>query len=368
MESSPSTKVSSPVTSWGKAGEIESPAQNGHVKYNGNANLRPIPKSEAESISVNDGGEAKRLRSQGEEIAPPSTIAQDLGQWITRAGTQFTDSSSECENAGPLRYVGSLQQLSNDASQLPAASSLASRLRAGLGLAVKEGYRFLPRDKFNEILTSSAVRQELKTVFPAASEAELKGLTDKVYTASETRRGKTSSATHRRKLFALLSLMEMVPAIKDFIAAGIYDRDLPFIKEDNKASTVPFYYMYRWDGVRKQAASVPPPKRTPISCFSSWRDPDIEGFYTHQWQLLAPHFELGSLELYNFHDNIILPFIENTSDDWKEGGFSDVWRVKIHPAHWHVTTSSSSRPSSEVRTEPVCLPIFPWRPLGACKH
>lgn len=328
------------VTAWGKQGEIEPPSQNGHLK--------PNHKSDAESASVNDLGEAKRLQKNEEEIIQPSSnVSQDP---LAGAGTQFAESSSELENKRTSLYVESVQDLVNDVSPSPSspALSLASKLRAELkySLAGKDGRKFLPRDKFDEILTISAVRQELEThaVFRNADDGELKRLTDKVYKASMTEPGNHSSATHRRKLFALLSLMQMVPAIKEFIAAGIHDNDLPFIMEENKASAEPFYCMYRWHDIRKPGSSE---SRIPISCFSKWQDHQIEGFSTNQWQLLAPHFELGSVNIkpYNFHDNIILPFTEDTSDNWKEGGFSDVWQVKIHRAHWH-TSSQRAKPVS----------------------
>lgn len=320
--------------------EFELPSQSDQTQLNGSSKLA-IPKSEAGSTSVNDLGEARRLQSHDEDIAQSPTI--NTAQLVNRTGTQFTDSSGETENGDPSRYFGSIQEFSGEVARQPGTATLASRLRAELksSLAGKDGRKFLPRDKFDEILTRAAVRQELERYaeFRNGGEGQLTRLTDKVYKASMTEPGKPQSATHRRKLFALLALMQMVPSIKDFIEAGIHDSDLPFIMDENKETDSPFYCMYRWHDIRKGDSSG---IRKPIRCFFSWPDHQIEGFNTNQWQLLAPYFELGSLNLYNFPENIILPFIEDTSDTLKESGFSDVWMVRIHPAHHNHRSESVS--------------------------
>ncbi|KAK3313292.1 kinase-like domain-containing protein, partial [Apodospora peruviana] len=141
--------------------------------------------------------------------------------------------------------------------------------------------------------------------------------------------------THRRKLFALLALSEQVRSVKEFVDCGIHDSDLPFIMEESKSATGPFYLLYKWHDLRKSDGAD---SRKPISCFFSWQDSKLENFERNQWQLLAPYFELvgrgySKVEHYNFADKIILPFIEDSSDSSTEGGFSNVWRVKIHRAH-----------------------------------
>ncbi|KAM7220297.1 Protein kinase-like domain containing protein, partial [Rhypophila decipiens] len=311
-----------------------------------------VPKSEAESASVNDLGEARRLQNHDEEITQSSTT--NIAQLIDRAGTQFPDAPSELENGDATRYLGSLQELENgELSKRRPTASLASRLRAELksSLAGRDGRKFLPQDKFDEILTRAAVREELERhpELRQGGEGELTRLTDRIHKASMTERDNPDSATHRRKLFALLALMQMVPSIKDFIEAKIYDRDFPFIMEENKESDGPFYCMYSWHDLRK---GDKPAARKPIQCFVKWPDHQIEGFNTNQWQLLAPYFELGSLKLYNFQENIILPFIEDTSDSLKESGFSDVWRVKIHRAHHNhrpVSDDEAENPSYAIK-------------------
>jgi hypothetical protein len=62
-----------------------------------------------------------------------------------------------------------------------------------------------------------------------------------------------------------------------------------------------------------------------------------------QWSVQAPEFvqvadEIPHLEL---SDNIILPFTNDfRKDGFRTGGYSEVWSVRIHPAHQNLLKSN----------------------------
>ncbi|PMD33649.1 kinase-like protein, partial [Hyaloscypha variabilis F] len=72
-----------------------------------------------------------------------------------------------------------------------------------------------------------------------------------------------------------------------------------------------------------------------------WQWRDINDFCHAQWAFLAPVFD----ELhkhYELDDNDILPFIEDNEKFLRQGGYSEVWGVRIHQAHQLLRQSSAS--------------------------
>lgn len=199
---------------------------------------------------------------------------------------------------------------------------------------------YLPLDALNRIVTRERVFQELKHHDVRPSD-ELGSLTDKIWdivtspSSSESRKKKTT----RRRIFAILGLMEQFGEIVAFVDDDLYDSDLPF--ELSKGVRPGLLQLYRKD---KDG------NLNPIKLFEKWKAHELESFNTYQFQLTAPYFRLSTetkrkVRHYHFEENsIILPFIEDDEvrrgNSLSEGGYGDVWRVKIHPAHHNCCADS----------------------------
>ena len=59
---------------------------------------------------------------------------------------------------------------------------------------------------------------------------------------------------------------------------------------------------------------------------------ELEDFHRVRWQFMAPVLPFEKNVLWNFSDHVVIPVREFEAKG--DGGFSDVFRVKFHPAHW----------------------------------
>ena len=66
--------------------------------------------------------------------------------------------------------------------------------------------------------------------------------------------------------------------------------------------------------------------------FAGWPRHDIIEFYYIQWSFSAPMFDKLHKH-YEMDEHVIMPFVESEEDNARQGGYSEVWRVRIHPAH-----------------------------------
>ena len=122
-----------------------------------------------------------------------------------------------------------------------------------------------------------------------------------------------------RRLFAILAFIKQGAEIYSLLKEGVSDEDLPLErKRDGKGE----FTLRRMSGI-------------PIETFERWNEYDIEVFDRTQWWMIAPVFE--NTEHYELDDGVILPFIPfKTNPDTerkREGGYSEVYAVRIHPAH-----------------------------------
>ncbi|KAH7323473.1 kinase-like domain-containing protein, partial [Rhexocercosporidium sp. MPI-PUGE-AT-0058] len=123
-----------------------------------------------------------------------------------------------------------------------------------------------------------------------------------------------------RRLFATLVAINKVADIDLLLKEGITDEDLPFVRKPDSRRR---FALYRKGG-------------QVIKTFESWRDQDLEQFDRSQWWMMAPIFRLNE-GLQILDDNIILPFVPLGSLgeklEHKQGGYSEVYPVRVHPAH-----------------------------------
>jgi hypothetical protein len=303
----------------------------------------PNPQSSAGSRSsvVNDGGNAKYLA--GNKTSSYATFsrtfsrgsrADELGHVGAGVGEttdhpEFSEADFDQDEAPSQDKV----ERENSEDQFEELENLGESIRAALFQVSQEGERkkFLPNDALDRIITRKRVRQELSRHMEEPPK-KLDILTDKIWEITTPSPSKSlGKKTTRRKIFAILGLMDKVKDIIDFIQDGLHDRDLPFELLDGQRPMLRLY------GKGKDGNT----NRIPL--FDKWRAHELESFNNYQWELISPYFQLSTetnrkVLHYNFQNRIILPFIEDVERTGRaggraEGGFGDVWRVKIHPAH-----------------------------------
>ena len=308
----------------------------------------PIPQSSAGSRSsiVNDGGNAKYLT--GNKPSSHATFGRDsradeLGYVGAGVGdtTDHPDFSEADFDESEVPPQDTVEREGLD-YKLKGLENLGESIRAAFSPASQSGERkkFLPNDALDGIITKERVRQELGRQMSTPPK-ELDTLTDEIWEVMTPSASKSrGKETTRRKIFAILGLMDKVKDIIDFIRDELYDSDLPFELVDGPRPLLRLY------GKVKEGST----NRIPL--FDKWKPHELESFHNYQWGLMAPYFQLITeadrrVLHYNLRDGIILPFIEDVEQDTatgdrKKGGFGDVWRVKIHPAHHNCCEDTAS--------------------------
>jgi hypothetical protein len=194
--------------------------------------------------------------------------------------------------------------------------SLEGLIRTHMVKGMQDGHRFLPQDQLDKIMTAENIRRELRS----------HGITG--FTGIMDR-----TLESYKRIFAILCLMGKASSIIQFIEEGISDNDLPMDSGTPEAS----------ESAKESKNYRGTSRRTLHSL--SWRANEQELFKKYQWQILAPVFVHG--KDHRFEHQAIVPFlkinndVENDSEDSslpREGGFSVVRRVAIHPAHWRGQT------------------------------
>jgi hypothetical protein len=123
-----------------------------------------------------------------------------------------------------------------------------------------------------------------------------------------------------KQLFAILACINKGPEICSLLAEGISDTDLPFRRTDNNRE--PFELQ------RKGGESIETLKS------DKWTEDDLEQFGSKQFWMTAPIFE--DKRHYELHDNTILPFLHFEPSKIPmsiQGGYSEVYPVRVHPSH-----------------------------------
>jgi hypothetical protein len=141
-----------------------------------------------------------------------------------------------------------------------------------------------------------------------------------------------------RQLFAILASVKKGAEICDLLKEGVSDIDLPLKRRPNDQE--PFALQ------RKTGTS--------IKTLESWNEKELEKFDRIQWWMTAPVFE--DKEHYELDHNTVLPFIPFKSSaetmERKQGGYSEVYPVCVHPAHHQFWKCSESE---------VGIYYFSWR-------
>lgn len=208
----------------------------------------------------------------------------------------------------------SLVHSGDEIGEISAQKWLAKRLRASSCPSKASDVNFMPICEIEKILSREAVqevlKQEIGRLSGVEATAELEKLTQDI-----------CGVPSRRRLFALLLLGERAECIPCFVECDIDDTDLPFSAASN-TSELPDVYPRSNGKVQGR-----------LKCVKNWKTSEVEWLLDRQHVVASPFFDLapGNLFLYTLPNDTILPFIE--SEVAGEGGYANIWKVLIHPAH-----------------------------------
>lgn len=173
------------------------------------------------------------------------------------------------------------------------------------------GRLFIPDDAFRTILSQQAVLTELINHFPDLTALEVQKMATRITAAGQDLR--------LLRVFGVLLLLGQVERIVDFL--GQEEVALPLLD-----FTSP--------------------------CFGSWPQADVEAFEKLQWRFFSPVFSnmvTQQDDFVNLEEKAILPYIEsweNRKQNHYKGGNSEVWKVKIHDAHYNFQNLQTAIPNN----------------------
>lgn len=191
---------------------------------------------------------------------------------------------------------------------------------------------FIPVNILKKLVTEESVKTELRTIYPSLSDKKILSYT-------------TSICQDAKKLFAILLCGVKTNYIANFLDEGITDQDLPFVRsylpECNNFQTQhrPFNLCKKdHDKCLKHTH-----KHCAIRAMISWSQRDIRQMCGDQWLVQSPVFKRtpGKIPHFELDPTVILPFVDDREgQQTSQGGYSDVWGVRIHPAHQDVYRST----------------------------
>lgn len=280
-----------------------------------------------------------------EGLVPQPTEPQ---HGVTTFGTTDNFEIEHVHDFGRAIYFS--RQMADNSSPTSTYSRLANDLRN----AMEPGAEFLPLDKLVSLVNADRVYQELRSSsMSEIAHDELSNLATAIcrWVMVELRgaHGNQTVHTSRRAIFAILVLMDRSSSIGGFVKSKVWDCHLPFksIKRQQREGEI---NERRPEEQAYYAMCDNSETLIPDDCFSGWKDCDWETFKHKQWQTLAPYFAFPTEENrrplhYELNcSSLILPFTGDatTTQPQVPGGFADVFKVRIHPAHHdhHVPVSS----------------------------
>ncbi|CZR67922.1 uncharacterized protein PAC_17821 [Phialocephala subalpina] len=231
--------------------------------------------------------------------------------------------------------TGSLTpKLSRDNSQTSLRSRADSRGSSSTGHWLKEQLDnaglecpkhhhcfLIPRSALKKLITPANVAQDLQSSNPDTSDTEAEEYASTICFCA-------------RRLYATLAYIKKSADIKELLEEGITDNDLPFLRQPNKRSR---FALHRRNGEA-------------IKTLEAWEDSRLKKFDRYQWWMNSPVFKLNK-EPYELNDKTILPFVDFEMPEGietkKQGGYSEVYPVRVHPAHhefWHSSESEDEKP------------------------
>ncbi|KAK0370839.1 serine/threonine protein kinase [Colletotrichum limetticola] len=160
--------------------------------------------------------------------------------------------------------------------------------------SASEDKGFLPLDALRRIVTPTAVQRLLGHAFPHFKPKVINSWVSSISGKPD----EVKAQPQRRKIFAILILMEQVKLIEDFIKHDIDDSFLPLEIKRNLRHK-PVIQLQKKDG-------------TVLSCLNHWRTKHINNFVQCQETICTPFFKLpgDDVHYYEITSKTILPFQE----------------------------------------------------------
>jgi len=246
-----------------------------------------ITPHETKSLQV----EALNPASSSISLKPPSPFRQD---WDS---SSFISTMSE-----------TVDQLKNQLRDKRVECPLGSQLF------------IVPRSAQESLITESTVKSTISSVRPYITEAKLADEAQQI-------------CQHARQLFATLAFIKKEKEICRFLDEGVTDKDLPLQRQfDTVINSL------QWM-LQRRAGST-------IRTLESWNARTREKFSKAQRLMTSPVFQYG--EHYELDNSAVLPFVTPNIDNEKKqefraGGYSEVYIKCIHPSHhgfWKCSSSS----------------------------
>lgn len=206
------------------------------------------------------------------------------------------------------------------------------RLVDRLSRALRQSYfpverPFVPEGKLQLILTKAAVQRELEHVLlkrpnfrnKSTKKESIHRLTSKICPTLDTNLTIDADKVQYRKIFAILLFLDKTINIESFIKNKVSDGDLPLVgcKKSRKLA-------------RKNDQG------TPFLVLEDWNESTINNFELLQWRVLAPIFRYLDPPK-KLDESSILPIIKH--EYVAGGGYSVVYKAKIHPDHYYPSSS-----------------------------
>ncbi|KAK6206902.1 protein kinase [Colletotrichum tabaci] len=187
-----------------------------------------------------------------------------------------------------------------------------------------DGKKFLPLNELRRIIAKPKVRRALRSIFPDEKAAEYANAVCNRTIYNDNQR------TTRQRMFAILVLTENIGALPSLIDEDLHDAHLPFQEVRDEGGKKWYLCCKGKDGTRIRFEGS-----------RKWTNPKIKSFVDKQWHFLSPFFDMLANKplAYLLEPMVILPFLDGDEGHHNTvyGGYSTVWRVKIHHAHHNYT-------------------------------
>lgn len=202
----------------------------------------------------------------------------------------------------------------------------------------KERKGFFPRQGLRNLMTKGHVTRELQQCFKYLDATTIATFAERICGTNLDESGKPTTF---QRIFAILVLCEKPKAILSFLEARVCDSDLP-LQQSYTSNNI--FALTRNN------------KAESLKCFRGWSEAALWRFEEWQWTTIAPFFERGcrkNIKHTTFDDQTVLPYIldgrfPNDKTPYQrlefDGGFSNVFKVCIHPDHHDLCSTDVSSP------------------------
>jgi hypothetical protein len=202
--------------------------------------------------------------------------------------------------------------------------SIRSRICDSLVLSAFDQRDYLPLDQLCEILSPAVVNQLLLQHFDEDKVSEY-GVE-----VLGTRREVPPFPARRRRIFAILVLIDQVRRLPKFIENNVDDRQLPLqfdnIEKPKRAKRVTYI-------TQQSDVSI-------LTEFDVWPTHSALDFILWQRIINVPFlmFPVDRICFYNLPQDCTLPF--DSYGIQENGGYGNVYQATLHPSHWNCSESS----------------------------